>query len=48
MLTWMEPFIWALLRWMSNIMQFVGLIGLIGGAIIATNQITNRILEKEM
>lgn len=48
MLTWVEPFIWTALHWMGDIMQFVGLIGLIGGAIIAVNQITNRILEKEM
>lgn len=48
MLAWVEPFIWTALRWMGNAMQFVGLIGLIIGAIIAVNQITNRILEKEM
>ena len=45
MMLWVEPMMWALCRMLAFTMQLVGLLGLMGYALIGLMYITDKILE---
>lgn len=45
MMQWVEPFMWALCRVLAYVLQLVGLLGLMGFALIGLVNITDKLSE---